>query len=167
MTNVISNTSPLFYLHQINGLSWLPMLFDEVWTTTAVVSELTQGIIQGYGAPNVSSYQWIQVVDAKAIPSEWLSLDIGAGELAVLALALENPDRVLLIDDQIGRRLAQAAGLSVWGTLRVILEAKSRGLIPLVAPQVTLLAQAGMWISDDIHQRILLLAGERLLDRSL
>jgi predicted nucleic acid-binding protein len=42
-----------------------------------------------------------------------------------MALALENPDRVVLLDDMLARRTAQAAGLQVWGTLKVLLEAKS------------------------------------------
>lgn len=68
------------------------------------------------------------------MPSEWLALDLGPGELAAMALALENPDMIVLLDDQLARHTAQAAGLSVWGTLRVLLEAKSFGLITKVEP---------------------------------
>ena len=46
------------------------------------------------------------------MPSEWLSLDLGAGELDTMALALENQDHVVLLDDEFARRVAQAAGLT-------------------------------------------------------
>lgn len=94
------------------------------------------------------------------MPSEWLSLDLGAGELAVLALALDHPQRLVLLDDRRARRIAQAAGLSAWGTLRVLLEAKSQGLTDRIAPHIDQLQDAGMWISEAIRQRILALAGE-------
>jgi predicted nucleic acid-binding protein len=45
------------------------------------------------------------------------------GELAAIALALENPSKIVLLDDALARRKAEAAGLVVWGTLKVVLEA--------------------------------------------
>jgi len=50
--------------------------------------------------------------------------------------------------------------LRVWGTLRVLLEAKSHGLVEDIAPLVTRLIDSGMWISDDVRRRILGLADE-------
>ena len=83
-----------------------------------------------------------------------------AGELAAMALALENPSRVVLLDDLLARRTAQAAGLTVWGTLRVVLEAKSHGLVAEIAPLLDRLSTGGLWMSDDIRRRVLMLAGE-------
>jgi len=85
---------------------------------------------------------------------------MGAGELAALALALENPRSIVVLDDALARRIATAAGLPVWGTLRVLFEAKSQGLVEDIAPLVTRLIDSGMWISDDVRRRILALAGE-------
>jgi hypothetical protein len=82
------------------------------------------------------------------------------GEVAALALALETPHRIVLLDDGLARRTAQAFGLTVWGTLRVLLEAKSQGLTESVAPLVDRLQDSGMWISEDIRNRIVNLAGE-------
>jgi len=74
-----------------------------------------------------------------------------------MALALENPDRIVLLDDMLARRTAQVAGLQVWGTLKVLLEAKSQGLIEKIEPFVSRLSEAGMWISAEVKQRILIL----------
>jgi predicted nucleic acid-binding protein len=92
--------------------------------------------------------------------TEWLSLDLGPGELAAMALALENPTHVILLDDLLARRTAQAAGLIVWGTLKVLLEGKAQGLTHKIEPFVSRLDNAGMWLADEIRQRILALAGE-------
>ena len=160
MPKAISNTSPLLYLYRIGGIDWLPKLFDEIWIPEAVKSELQAGRIKGYDVPNPDDYSWLAVVNPKATPSEWLALDLGAGEIAAMALALENSDRVVLLDDMLARRTAQVAGLQVWGTLKTLLEAKSQGLIDNVEPYITKLSESGMWVSTEIKQRILKVAGE-------
>jgi predicted nucleic acid-binding protein len=160
MPEAISNTSPLLYLHRVGVLEWLPRLFSEIWIPGAVASELAEGRQRGYDVFSPESSAWARVVEPRMIPSEWLALDLGKGELATMALALENPGNPVLLDDALARQIAQAAGLEVWGTLRIVLEAKSQGLTNSVKPFVDRLQDAGMWISDSIRQRILALAGE-------
>jgi len=122
----ISNTSPLLYLYRIGGIQWLLRLFSEIWVPEAVKNELQEGQRKGYDVPNLDDYLWLNIVNPKSTPSEWLTLDLGTGEIAVMALALENPDKVVLLDDTLARRIAQAAGLQIWGTLKILLEAKSQ-----------------------------------------
>ncbi|MBV6394799.1 MAG: hypothetical protein HFACDABA_00369 [Anaerolineales bacterium] len=160
MGKAISNTSPLLYLYRAGGIDWLPKLFDEVWAPEAVRNELQAGQSKGYDVPNPDEYPWLNIVNPKSTPSEWLALDLGAGEIAAMALALENSDRVVLLDDMLALRTAQAAGVQVWGTLQVLLEAKSHGLIKKVEPYMAKLSDSGMWVSAEVKQRILALAGE-------
>ena len=160
MLKAISNTSPLLYLYRIEAINWLPELFDEVWIPEAVKNELLAGRSKGYDVPNPEEYPWLSVVDPKSMPSEWLALDLGIGEIAAMALALENPKRIVLLDDMLARRTAQVAGLQVWGTLKVLLEAKSHGLVDKIEPYITKLSESGMWVSAEVRQRILKLAGE-------
>jgi len=160
LPEAISNTSPLLYLHRIRALDWLPRLFSQVWTAEAVVQELDEGDRLGYQVPLPRTLEWLKIASPRSIPSQWLALDLGAGELAVLAMALENPEKVVLLDDALARRVAQAAGLEVWGTLRVVLEGKRAGLTDSIKPLVDDLAKSGMWISPLIRTRILALAEE-------
>jgi hypothetical protein len=160
MPKAISNTSPLLYLYRIGAILWLPKLFDEIWTPNDVKDELLAGKSKGYDVPDPSDYTWLKIVNPKSMPSEWLALDLGAGEIAAMALALENQSHIILLDDGLARRTAQAAGLQVWGTLKVLLEAKSQGLVEKIEPSVTNLSEAGMWVSSEVRQRILALAGE-------
>lgn len=160
MHSAISNTSPLLYLYRIGAIEWLPKLFGEIWTPRAVVDELSEGQKRGHDVPLLESYDWLKVIEPNSVPSEWLSLDLGAGELGTMALALENLERVVILDDALARRIAHAAGLKVWGTLKVLLEAKEQGIIKTISPHVEQLKSSGMWISKDIRLRILSLAGE-------
>ena len=160
MPIAISNTSPLFYLTQTRALSLLRTLFDEVWVPEAVLLELEAGGRLGHSIPSLAQHSWLKIVNPSHIPAGWLAADFGSGELATMALALENPGHVVLLDDALARRTAQAAGISVWGTLRVFLEAKDRHAIAQIAPYVDALVAAGMWISDELRRRVLELAGE-------
>jgi predicted nucleic acid-binding protein len=160
MPSSIVNTSPLLYLYRIDAIEWLPQLFDQVWSTSAVVAELREGLRRGYDAPEISNYAWLKIVEPRNIPSEWLALDLGKGEISAMALALENQSYTLLLDDMRAREIAHAAGLTIWGTLRVLLEAKKQGLIPKAEPLIDRLSASGMYISKGIRMRILKLAGE-------
>ena len=60
----------------------------------------------------------------------------------------------------LARRTARAAGLNVWGTLKVLLELKHQGFIKSIEPFVNQLSDAGMWVSNEVKHRILVLAGE-------
>lgn len=160
MADAITNTSPLLYLHRIDAVEWLKLLFGSVWVPAAVASELMEGSRKGHDVPDPENLPWLDVVEPKIVPSEWLSLDLGAGELAAMTLALEYPSRVVLLDDALARRTAQAAGLTVRGTLGILLDARSHGLVDSVRPWISRLKQAGMWVSEDVSQRILAMAGE-------
>jgi len=160
MLKAVSDTSPLLYLYRIGGIDWLSQLFEQVWIPEAVIRELDSGRSRGYDVPDPDKYPNLKVVNPKSMPSEWLVLDMGIGEMAVIALGLENPERIVLLDDMLARRTAKAAGLQVWGTLRVLLEAKSQGLIDAVMPYLNRLSDSGMWMSTEIRNRILILAGE-------
>ncbi len=160
MNKAISNTSPLIFLYRIDVFSWLSKIFVELWVPGAVEKELETARAKGYDTPNLKTYKFIRIIDPVKLPSEWLSLDLGPGELAAMSLAIENPDLILLLDDSLARRTAIAAGLNVWGTLRVLLEAKQNGAIPKIGPYIDKLENIGIWISEDIRNRILILAGE-------
>ncbi|MBN2390036.1 MAG: DUF3368 domain-containing protein, partial [Anaerolineae bacterium] len=95
MPDAICNTSPLLYLYRIEATHWLPQLFDEIWTPSTVIRELQEGQRRGYDIPKPNKYEWLKIVDPHTVPSEWLTLDLGQGELATMALALENPERVV------------------------------------------------------------------------
>jgi predicted nucleic acid-binding protein len=160
LPEAISNTSPLLYLYRIGALDWLPKLFSEVWTAEAVALELEDGAKRGHQVPLLRTLDWLKMASPRSVPSQWLALDLGAGELAVLAMALENRERIVLLDDALARRVAQAAGLQVWGTLRVVLEGKKAGLTGSIKPLIDRLTDSGMWISSEIRARVLALADE-------
>jgi predicted nucleic acid-binding protein len=85
---------------------------------------------------------------------------LGAGESEAISLALELGVEQLLVDERGARRLAQAVGLSVIGTLGGLLAAKRKGMIAAVGPPVQDLLGRGFWIAPDLVRRALAAASE-------
>ena len=160
MDKAISNTLPILYLYRIGVLNWLPQIFEEVYIPQVVVQEIEMGAQLSHDVPHLDNYPWLKVGEPIGIPEAWNVLNLGEGELSVMALALQRLDYIVLLDDLLARRMAQTAGLTVWGTLRVLLEAKNCGLTESIAPAIDNLAMSGVWIPEDVRRRILDLAGE-------
>lgn len=98
-----------------------------------------------------------QVKSVSLIPA---IIDLGQGEAEVLALGLENPDSLLIFDDQLARRIANLYRLKYSGTLGVLVKAKQQGYLSSVAPVIAKLRHQGMWLTDKVVNDVLRLAGE-------
>ncbi|MGB8212963.1 MAG: DUF3368 domain-containing protein [Anaerolineales bacterium] len=161
MTRATCSISPIVFLYRIGALQWLPELFDEIWMPSVVMDDLLQARFVGYDIPSPFDLPWVQFADPQlTIPVAWVSLDLSSGEVAAMSLAFENPDCIVLLDEPIGRRAAHMVGIKYWGTLKILLEAKSHGLTESIAPYVDRLGDTGLWIAGETRQRILKLAGE-------
>jgi predicted nucleic acid-binding protein len=90
-----------------------------------------------------------------------MSLDLSSGEVAAMSLAFENQDCTVLLDDPLARHAAHNVGIQYWGTIKILLEAKARGLTDEIAPYVDRLASSSLLLSDENRRRILTLAGEQ------
>ncbi|MEQ6341936.1 MAG: DUF3368 domain-containing protein [Gammaproteobacteria bacterium] len=66
----------------------------------------------------------------------------------------------LLINDRRGRKVAKINQIKTVGSLGVLLQAKRIGLIPRVAPLVEQIAASSVFMSENLIQSVLELAGE-------
>jgi predicted nucleic acid-binding protein len=62
---------------------------------------------------------------------------------------------LVILDDRQGRLVSRDRGLSVTGTVGVLIEAKERGFIPSLRPEMDRLIEAGMWINEVFYHRVL------------
>ena len=160
MPDVISNTSPLQYLYQLDLLSILPALAGSVWVPPAVVEELAAGRAAGVRLPDPETLPWVKVrrpVGEVALP---LVNDLGPGETEVLMLALELHDAVVVLDDGLARQVAETLRLPLTGTLGLLLDAKRKGLVPAVVPLLDQLHALRFRVSASTRAAVLRLAGE-------
>jgi predicted nucleic acid-binding protein len=118
---VIVNATPLIALGGINQLELLNQLFDEVIIPDAVYEEVVIKGAKKTGAIDLQKADWIKIEKVTSKTTiEPLLLGLDQGELAVIQLGLLiNPDFVI-IDEKLGRRIAKIMGLSVKGTLGIL-----------------------------------------------
>ena len=157
---VISNTSPIFYLHRLRLLDLLQKLYQEIMVPKAVVAELEAGRRQGEDVPELDNYEWIKIRAIRSPQILGLSTDFGPGETEVLALALEESDSLVIIDEKLARKIARLRGLRVTGTAGVLLKAKQEGHILAVKPFLDRLQEIHFHLSDNVRTLILSIAEE-------
>src|SRR5688572_24062141 len=129
---VVSDTTPLNYLVLINAADVLPKLFDQVYAPSAVLRELVHAkapaaVRQWAGAPPT----WLTVADPVARLPSTARLD--DAEADAISLAKERGISDVLIDEYLGRKVAESEGLFALPTLAVLERAAQRHLLDLAA----------------------------------
>lgn len=151
---VISDTSVITNLIQLNELSLLPHLFEKIIIPTRVYEELGKLPSQ---IDHIEKLEWIEVreiSDADLFRRLLESLD--EGESASIVLALELKADLLLIDEKKGRKIATDLGISITGLLGVLVEAKELGFIESVKPILDkLIYEIGFRVNPKLYQEIL------------
>jgi len=160
LPEVICNTSPLQYLHQLGQLALLPALAGSVTIPPAVREELAEGRRRGVDLPVPENLDWVTVRAPAAISAERLIRDLGRGETEVLMLALESSDAVAVLDDALARRIAVSLGIRLTGTLGLLIDAKKIGRLAAVAPLLDQLQTLGFRLASHTRTAVLKLAGE-------
>ena len=160
MPVVISNTSPIQYLYQVDALSLLPQLFGAVCVPEAVTAELQAGRQRNVFLPDLDTLPWLDVRPVQQPALLPLVTQLGDGEKEVLALGLEMPGSLLLLDDRDARRHASVLGLKVSGTLGVLLLAKEQGKLDAVRPILDRLNALRFRLHPTTRQTVLRLAQE-------
>ena len=79
-TVVISNTSPVFYLHQIGHLEVLKDIYGAVLIPPGVEKELEAGAVKGLDIPSVPQTAWLEVRPPSGRAQLPVVPDLGQGE---------------------------------------------------------------------------------------
>lgn len=148
---VVSNSSPLIALAQIDCLHLLEKLFISIVIPPSVTRETTSVVLPTWV---------IERPLAQPVGPRILRASLGPGESEAISLALEVNAQWIIVDDRPARRLAEALNLPVLGTLGVLLAGKRRGFLPAVRPCIDALVNLGFRIAPDLYERIVADAGE-------
>ena len=159
---VVSNTSPIVALARAGRLDLLHAVHGEIFIPDAVFNEITIAGAGEPGAHDVATAAWIKQRPALNAPLvNALGLELDAGEAEAIALAVECQADLILLDERKGRHAAQRMGLTVTGTLGILIAAKDRGLLAAVRPLLDALrADAGFWMADALYDAALAAVNE-------
>lgn len=126
----VINATPLIALSLTDRLQLLNQLFAEVYVPKSVYQEVVTQGRQRPGSDAVRNADWLIVQQpalTSPIPVALMGLDLG--EQDVILLGQELAVDWLIIDERLGRKIAQAMGFQVKGTLGLFLVACQLGLL--------------------------------------
>ena len=142
---IIADTSCFIILSNIGELNLLQKIYVNITTTIEVANE--------YGQPLPD---WVLIkASLNTHYQQILELQIDKGEASAIALAIEVDNSLLILDDYKARRIAVNLGLTITGTIGVIIKAKLNGIIPSIKPYLEKLKNTNFRLSEDVLQKAL------------
>lgn len=149
----VVNASPLISLAKIGRLDLLRAEGRDVLIPAAVAEEILAGPRDDAASIALTARAFAEpVVSAQRV--EVLEWGLGAGETAVLSLALDR-GATAVIDDREARAAARVLGVSLIGTLGVVIRARRDNRIPAAASVMADLRRVGLRLDDALLRQAL------------
>lgn len=157
---VIADSTPLIVLANVSQLDILRRLYGGVIIPRAVYLEVTSKSDAASRA--VRSCDWIQIRDVgdPGRKSEFRSR-LHDGEVEAMLLAQDLSADLILIDDATARTAAESMGLTVTGTMGVLIRAKRDGVVEDVRPILEGMLANGFYVSGRLVDMVMRVAGEQ------
>ncbi|MGE0085536.1 MAG: DUF3368 domain-containing protein [Desulfococcaceae bacterium] len=158
--SAVINTSPWIALCAAGQAELLRKLFENIVMPKAVYEEIMAGGKGRTGLKELEKTDWLLIRNIQDVSKTALLHELDRGEAEVIILAQEQGITQVIIDEKIARMQAQVSGLTVIGTLGLLLRAKRLGLIDQIKPLTENILKAGIYIHREIVKGILQEAGE-------
>ncbi len=157
---VIADTTPIISLLKIERLSLLQQLFGEVFIPDAVYAELTSDkrfTDEAYAVASASYMKPVSVSNPGAVRILRMAEGLDQGESEAIVLTDELKADVLLMDEAKGRAVSGRMGITVMGTVGILVSAYEDGLITSEEARTCIdgLQKSGRHIGER-HYRMLL-----------
>jgi predicted nucleic acid-binding protein len=151
---VVADTSPINYLILIEEIDILTKIYGTVVIPRAVRDELVRPSAPEMVRAWIGQLPaWIEVRSSTQSPDASLE-QLDAGERDAITLAGELRADRLIVDDRQRRREAEKRGIPVMGTLGVLREAATLGLLNLRVA-VKRLQATSFYLAPEVLQRLL------------
>lgn len=155
---IVADSSALIALAVCDGLDVILQVYADLKIPEAVYQEIVApekpysdvlGVFLNERVVKVDVNRWVVAAGG-----------LGRGEIEAMALYKQLSADVLLIDDHRARVIAEHNQIECIGALGLLLVAKRRGIISVLAPYVHKLRQSSIFYGDDLLDHVLKLAGE-------
>ncbi|TZE80694.1 DUF3368 domain-containing protein [Calorimonas adulescens] len=155
MRKVVANSTPLIILSNISKIDILKQLYGIIYIPSGVFEEVN---VTG----SSESYDFIKVVSIKNEGAkQFFPISLHKGEVEVMILAKEINADLCIIDDYLARKHAKSLGLTVTGTLGVLIKAKEKGILKEVKPLIDKMLQKKFYIDRKLYNEVLEICGEK------
>ncbi len=122
---IVINTSPLIALTAAWGnLEPLSSLYTDIFVPFEVCQEITQGGVRNFAVSEFEQSVWLNKQTNPLLISPFLLNSLDLGEASVIQLAIDRSIQLVCIDELVGRRLARLHGLTLTGSIGILLKFK-------------------------------------------
>ena len=147
---IIADSSCLILLEKIEELELLKKLFGKVIITSIIAEEFGNPLPEWISIKNAENKNYQNI----------LELSVDRGEASAIALAVEQSDCLLILDDQKARKLAAELKLKYAGTISLLVEAKLKGYVTSVRPLIDKIRKTNFRLTPELEKKIIKSAGE-------
>ncbi len=149
--SIVTNTTPLIALAVGTGsLDILRALYDRVIVPLEVDEEIHA---IGSEAPGVTAFDratWLERLGEPAAMSTYLRNSLDRGEASVIQSALDLQIPLVCIDESVGRRVARLSGLTLTGSIGVLIKARNQGYAVSIPQAIARMREHGIWLSAEV-----------------
>jgi predicted nucleic acid-binding protein len=155
---IVSNTTPIVCFLKLGRLDILKNIFNEIIIPQAVYEEVTAKpdeaeAINALTECGLFKTRPVENKFAVSLLQKQIGLDLGESESIVLAQELKA--ELLLMDERKGRRVAVENGISISGTLGVLIKAKQMNLVKEIRPLLNELITKDIRIGNNLLKKVL------------
>ena len=147
---IVSDVNCLPILFEIDGLEILQKLYGQVYTTQEIAKKFKG---------KLPCWITIETVTDK-MRQKILEIKLAKEESSAMALALENPDCILILEKPNTIIIAQKFNMHFIGILEILIIAKQNGVIPFVKPFLEKIKTTNYKISEELELFVLKEANE-------
>ena len=159
---IVINTAPLISLvAALGNLNIIQSLYNQVLVPFEVCQEIRAGGTSGFGVAEFETANWLQKCQTPLNVSPVLLNSLDLGEAAVIQLAINENIQTVCIDEAAGRRIARLSGLSITGSIGILLRAKKEGYPVCVQQVIDRMLDRGIRLSTSVITFALEQAGAR------
>ena len=158
---IVINTSPLIALvAALDDLKILESLYSEVLVPLEVCQEILTGGGTNFAVAEFQAATWLQKSTSLLNISPLLLNSLDLGEASVIQLALNENIQTVCIDEAVGRRIARLSGLSLTGSIGILLRAKQEGYPLSIKESIKKMLNRNIRLSQKVIDFALKQAGE-------
>jgi predicted nucleic acid-binding protein len=151
MRTLVTNTTPLIALTAATGgLDVLRHLYGRVIVPLEVQQELLSAGPNAMGASAFKQARWLDCQTQPATLSSYLSNTLDRGEAAVIQTALNLDIPLVCIDEAVGRRVARLSGLTLTGSVGILIKAQQTGFNVSIQQAIERMREHGIWLNENL-----------------
>jgi len=126
---IVINTGPLLALIAgMGNLFVLKQLYRRILVPFEVCREIEAGGSSGFGVSEFKRADFFERQPKSLQLPSFLRNSLDIGEASVIQLALDENIQTVCIDESVGRRIARLNGLTLTGSIGVLIRAKHGGI---------------------------------------